>query len=459
MAKKFDAIVIGTGQSGPSLAARISKEGQSVAIIERDRFGGSCVNFGCTPTKALVASAKAAYMIRHGEEYGIRVRGYEIDMPLIRARKERIVAPSREGVEQWLRGLPHCEVFTGQAYFESPHQVRVKDEVLEGKQIFLNVGARAAIPQTGGLDAIPYLTNISVLDLNIVPPHLLILGGGYIALEFAQIFCRFGSKVTIIQRNRYLMPKEDTDISTALREILQSEGVEIFTQAQEARLLPQSREGAIQVEFETPSGVQRVQGSHLLVAVGRIPNTDNLGVEKAGLKLDAKRYIVVDDRLRTSVPHIWAMGDCNGRGAFTHTSYHEYQILAENLFENGKRRVTERLPIYALYTDPPLGRVGLTEQQVRAGGRPALMATMPMTRVARAREKGETQGFMKILVDRESKQILGASLLGTGCDEVVQMVAEIMYARAPYTVLERGVLIHPTVSELVPTLLEQLAPL
>lgn len=454
-----DAIIIGTGQSGPSLANRCVQEGMQVVVIERSRFGGSCVNYGCTPTKALVASAKAAEMIRQGEKYGIRVSGFQVDMAKVKARKDAIVAQSNEGVEQWLKSLERCQVIEGHAQFESAHRVRVGSTVVEGEKIFINVGARAHIPPIVGLERISPFTNASLLEIDFVPEHLLILGGGYIALEFAQIFRRLGSQVTVLQRNQVLMPKEDHDVSTTIEEILRAEGIQVITEALNFQILPESRQGQVLAQIDTGTTKQTIKGTHLLIAVGRIPNTDDLGLDQAGIQTNEKGFIIVDDELRTSQPHIWAIGDCNGRGAFTHTSYNDFQIVAENLFDGGSRKVSERIPIYALYTDPPLGRVGLTEREVRLSKREALMAKIPMTRVARAREKGETAGFLKILVDAQSEQILGASFLGTGCDEVVQMVAEVMYAKAPYTVLERGVLIHPTVSELVPTLLGQLKPL
>ncbi|MCC5831686.1 MAG: FAD-containing oxidoreductase [Chlamydiales bacterium] len=451
----YDAIIIGTGQSGPSLAGRFSKEGKRVAIIERKRFGGTCVNNGCTPTKALVANAKAMHTVRNAAFFGIEVERFTIDMKKVKARKDALVKESARGVHEWLKGMGGCTVIEGQAVFDGPNQVRVNNQVIEGEKIFINVGGRADRPRIPGLEKVPYLNNSSLMDVDYLPEHLLIVGGGYIAVEFAQIFRRFGSKVTLFQRRPHIMPKEDVDVSLAIREILKKEGIEIITEAKELEILPESKEGDIHIKVEQKS----FHGTHLLLATGRIPNTDDLGLEKAGIEVDKRGFIKVDDTLRTSRPHIWAIGDCNGRGAFTHTSYNDYEIVAANLFDNASRKASDRIPIYALFIDPPLGRVGMTEEQVKESGISALKATLPMTKVARAREKGETEGFMKILVDAESKWILGASFLGTGCDEVIQMIANIIQAKAPYTSIQQCVHIHPTVTELVPSLLEGLKPI
>ncbi len=451
----YDAIIIGTGQSGPSLAGRFSKEGKKVAIIERKRFGGTCVNNGCTPTKALVANAKAAHTVRNADFFGIQVDGFSIDMKKVKARKDALVNQSSTGVREWLKGMQGCTVIEGHGVFEGPNRVRVNDQVIEGKQIFINVGGRADTPAIPGLEKVPYLNNSSLMDIDAIPEHLLIVGGGYIALEFAQIFHRLGSKVTVFQRRPYLMPKEDIDVSEAIRDILEKEGIEIVTEAKDLEILPESKEKDIHIRVKKKA----FHGTHLLLATGRIPNTNDLGLDKAGVEVDKRGFIKVDDTLRTTQPHIWAIGDCNGRGAFTHTSYNDYEIIAANLFDGESRKVSDRTIIYALFIDPPLGRVGMTETQVKESGVRALKATMPMTRVARAREKGETAGFMKILVDAETKQILGASFLGTGCDEVIQMIADVIQAKAPYTSIQRCMHIHPTVTELVPTLLEGLKPI
>lgn len=453
----FDAIIIGTGQAGPPLAGRLTAAGMRVAIIERKRFGGTCVNTGCIPTKSLVASAKAVHMSRHAPDYGFRTGPVTVEMPAVKARKDRIVAASNQGVESWLRGMKNCTVYTGHARFESPRTVRVGEDVLEAGNIFINVGGRAAKPAIAGLDTVDFLTNSGMMAVDFLPPHLLIIGGGYVGLEFGQMYRRFGSEVTIMQRGNCLVSHEDPDICDAIKAILEGEGIRVFVQAAVREVA--RRDGQIAVKFSVDGEDREVRGTHLLVATGRVPNTDDLGLDLAGVAVDARGYIQVDDQLRTSVPGIWAMGDCNGRGGFTHTSYNDFEIVAANLLDNDPRRVSDRILAYNLYIDPPLGRAGMTETDVRNSGRKALIGTRPMTRVGRAVEKGETQGFLKVLVDAESKLILGASLLGVECDEVIHCLLDVMYAKAPYTVIQRAVHIHPTVSELIPTALGELKPL
>jgi pyruvate/2-oxoglutarate dehydrogenase complex dihydrolipoamide dehydrogenase (E3) component len=458
MNETFDAIIIGTGQAGPSLAVRLAGAGQRVAIIERNLFGGTCVNTGCIPTKTLVASAYAAHMARRASEFGVHLDGpVTADMKRVKARKDEVSGKSRAGVEQWLRGTQNCTVCVGHARFESPAEVRVGGHLLTAKQIFINVGGRAAVPPLAGVADTPYLTNSTLLGLDTLPRHLVIVGGGYVGLEFGQVFRRFGSEVTIIQKAPRLIPNEDEDISTAVREILEREGIQVRLNA---TCIALSREaGGIAARVDCTDGAPEVSGSHLLLATGRTPNTDDLGLERAGVLRDPHGYITVDDQLRTNVPGIWALGDCNGRGGFTHTSYNDYEIVAANLLDGDPRRVTHRIPAYNLYVDPPLGRAGMTEGQARQSGKRVLMATRPMTRVGRAIEKGETQGFMKVLVDADSKEFLGAAILGTGGDEVIHCILDLMYARAPYTVMQRAMHIHPTVSELIPTMLADLRPI
>jgi len=454
----YDAIVIGAGQAGQSLAARLAGAGMRVAIVERNLFGGTCVNTGCIPTKTLVASAYAAHVARRAAEYGVMIDGeIAVDMKAVKARKDMVSAKSRDGVEDWLRGLANCTVYHDHARFLSPTQVAVGGETLEAPRIFINVGGRAASPPMPGLDQVDYLNNSSIMHVDFVPRHLVIIGGSYIGLEFAQIYRRFGSEVTIIEMSPRLIAREDEDVSQAVADILTHEGIDVRVNAKCLSVAKDPTGVAVSLACE--QGAPRVVGSHLLLAVGRRPNTDDLDLDKAGVKVDARGYIVVDDELRTNVPGIWALGDCNGRGAFTHTSYNDYEILAANLLDQDRRRVSDRINAYNLYIDPPLGRAGMTEAEVRALKRPALVSRMPMERVGRAFEKGETQGFMKILVDRQSKQILGASLLGVGGDEVIHSLLDLMYAKAPYTVLQRAMHIHPTVSELLPTMMQQLEPL
>ena len=453
-----DAIIIGTGQAGPSLARRLAGSGMKVAIVERGRFGGTCVNTGCTPTKTLVASAYAAHMARRGADYGFTTGGeVTVDMKRVKARKDHVVGLSNHGIERSLKGLENCRVYEGHAHFVSPREVEVGAEILSADRIFINVGGRAAAPEIPGLDGIDYLTNSSMMDVDFLPRHLLVLGGSYVGLEFGQMYRRFGSEVTIVEIGPRLIPREDEDVSEAVAAFLQREGIDLRTNAK--CLGVSRRDGEIVMTLDCDQGVPEVSGSHLLVAAGRRPNTDDLGLERAGVKQDARGYIEVDDELRTSVPGIWALGDCNGRGAFTHTAYNDFEIVAANLLDGDRRRVSDRIPAYALYTDPPLGRAGMSEAEVRKSGRRTLVGKIAMEDVSRAFEKGETEGFMKMLVDADSKEILGASFLGTSGDDAIHCVLDTMYARAPYTVLQRAVHIHPTVAEFIPTLLGDLSPL
>lgn len=458
MKNAFDAIVIGCGQSGPSLAARMANSGKKVAIIERNRFGGTCVNTGCIPTKTLVASAQVAHMAARAQEFGVEVAApIRVDMKRVKARKDEITGKSRNGVESWLRGTPNCTVYKGHARFESPNEVRVGEDLLSAPQIFLNVGGRATIPPMPGVADTPFLTNSTLLDLEILPRHLVIVGGGYVGLEFGQIFRRFGSEVTIVEKGPRLIEHEDEDVSKEVQEILEREGIHVRLNAMCIELIKRGEE--VGTRMNCSVGAPEVFGSHLLLAMGRTSNTSDLGLEKAGVALDAHGYIVVDDQLRTTVPGIWALGDCNGRGGFTHTSYNDFEIVSANLLDHETRSVRDRIKAYNLYTDPPLGRCGMTDRDARASGRRVLVGMRPMTRIGRAVEKGETQGFMRVLVDADSKEILGATILGTGGDEVVHCVLDMMYARSPYTVLQRAMHIHPTVSELIPTILGELRPL
>ena len=458
MTTKFNAIIIGTGQSGPALAARLSAEDMTVAVIERRRFGGTCVNTGCVPTKTLVASARAAYMARRGADFGVVIDGpIRVDMKKVKARKDAVVERSNKGVEGWMKGLENGTVYEGHATFEGPRTVRVGDHVLEGDKVFINVGARSAAPPIPGLDTVPYFDNSTMMDVDFLPEHLVLIGGSYIGLEFGQMYRRFGSRVTIIERGPRLLMREDEDVCAAVAGILDNEGITVLTDATDFRVA--GADGDIRVHARCDGVTKEIAASHLLVATGRMPNTGDLGLDRAGIAVDGRGFIKVDDRLRTNVPHVWAIGDCNGQGAFTHTSYNDYEIVAANLLDDDHRRVSDRIPAYALYIDPPLGRVGMTERQVRESGRPALIGKRPMTRVGRAVERGETQGFMKILVDAENKRILGAAIIGIGGDEVIHGIIDVMYAKAPYTVIQRAMHIHPTVSELIPTMLGELQPL
>jgi pyruvate/2-oxoglutarate dehydrogenase complex dihydrolipoamide dehydrogenase (E3) component len=458
MAARYDAIVIGTGQSGPALARRLTAAGQKVAVIERKRFGGTCVNNGCIPTKSLIASARAAHVARRAADFGVMIEGpIRVDMRAVKARKDAIVRVSREGVEEGLRENPGVTVFVGHARFVGPKRVEVDGEILEAEQIFINVGARVDTPPIPGIQTVRYLTNSSMMEVDFLPEHFVILGGSYVGLEFGQMYRRFGSEVTIVQRNPYLTAREDEDVSQAIREILESEGIRILTDAHATEVA--ERGGEVVVSVTTGGQRTDVVGSHLLVATGRRPNTDDLGLDKAGVETDERGYIKVDGQLRTNVPGSFAIGDCNGRGAFTHTSYNDFEIIAANLFDGEQRSVEDRISTYGLFIDPPLGQAGMTAKDVRRKGIKALVAKMPMEDVGRAYERSETKGFMKIIVDAESKQLLGAALLGIEGDEVVQGLLDMMYAKTPYTLIQRAMHIHPTVYEMIPYMFEDLQPL
>ncbi len=453
----YDAIIIGTRQSGPPLAARMSKEGWKVAILERKLIGGTCVNTGCVPTKTLVANARAAYMARRAAYFGVDVGGpVRVDMKRVKARKDQVSGETNQDVTRRMETLPNVTLYRRQGTFEGRNKIRVNSDVLESPRIFLNVGARAAIPKIPGLDQVKYLTNSSMMEVDFLPEHLVIIGGSYVGLEFGQMYRRFGSEVTIIESGPRLISRDDPDVSDEVRRILENEAIRVRVSARVEAVEPRANRIAIKLSGQAPD---EIAGSHLLIATGRRPNTDDLGLEKAGVELDGRGYVKVDDQLRTNVPGIWAMGDCNGRGAFTHTSYNDYEIIVANLFDNDPRRVSDRILCYALYIDPPLGRAGMTEKEARVSGRRVLIGKRPMTRVSRAVEKGETDGFIKILVDADSKEILGAAILGIEGDEVVHVLLDVMYTKKPYTVIQRAMHIHPTVSELLPTVLGELQPL
>jgi pyruvate/2-oxoglutarate dehydrogenase complex dihydrolipoamide dehydrogenase (E3) component len=455
---RHDAIVIGTGQAGPFLAQRLAAAGMTVAIIERKLFGGTCVNTGCIPTKTMVASAYAAHLARRAGEFGVNTYGpVGVDMTRVKARKDRISDAARTGTEQGLKQLKNCTVYQGHARFESPKEISVGPDRLTAERIFINVGGRAVVPSFPGLDQVHYLTNSSMMSVDFLPEQLIIVGGSYVGLEFGQMFRRFGSDVTIVEMKSRLVPREDEDISSAIQDILHGEGIHLRLNA---TCIGFARKGEhVITRVDCTEGAPQVEGTHVLLAVGRRPNTDDLGLEKAGVLTDKDGYIQVDEQLRTNVPGVWALGDCNGRGGFTHTSYNDFEIVAASLLDHDTRRVSDRITAYALYIDPPLGRAGMTEREVRASGRPALVGKRLMSRVGRAIEKGETSGLMKIIVDRETHRILGAAVLGTGGDEVIHSILDVMYAGAPYTLIQRAVHIHPTVSELIPTMLGELQPI
>ncbi len=457
MTQRFDAIVVGGGQAGPSLAVRLAGAGRKTALIERHLLGGTCVNVGCTPTKALVASAHAAHLARRGADFGVNAGQVTVDMRAVKARMDAIVTKSRTGLEKWLQSTPNCTVVRGQAQFVGPQAIRVGDETLEAEKIFLNVGARPRIPEMPGVGTVPFLTSTTILELEQLPSHLVIVGGGYVGLEFAQCFRRFGSEVTVVEKQSRLASREDEDASAVVREIFAAEGINVRVNANCIHL-EKNGEG-VRVGVECDEGAPHVDGSHVLLAVGRVPNTSDLNLTAAGLETNERGFIPVDDELRTRVSSIFALGDCNGLGAFTHTSYNDYEIVADNLLNGGSRKVSDRILAYAVYIDPPLARVGMTETEVRKSGKPAMIGNRPMSRVGRAIEKSETAGFMKVLVDRETEHILGATIFGTGGDEAIHCILTNMYARQPASLLTHSMHIHPTLAELIPTVLEELKPL
>lgn len=455
--RSFDAIVIGAGQAGPPMAGRLTAAGKTVAMIERDLFGGTCVNTGCTPTKTLIASAAAIHTSRRGGDYGFTVEApLSIDMKRVKARADQISGNSRNNVEKWLRGMPGCTVFQGHARFTGPKTVTVNGEVLTAPLIFINVGGRARLPEMPGVHDVTTLNNSSILKLDALPRHLVVVGGSYVGLEFAQIYRRFGAEVTVVEKSLRLIPREDEDVSDAVREILEGEGINVRLDAECISFAPRGSDVAVGLHCDREP--KEAVGSHVLLAVGRQPNTDDLGLDAAGVRTDKSGNIVVDDRLATNVEGVYALGDCNGRGAFTHTAYNDFEIVAANLLDGEDRKVSARILGYALYIDPPLGRVGTTETEARKSGRKILVSKRPMTRVSRAVEKGDTRGFMKLVADAETKQILGAAILGTGGDEAIHGVLDMMNAGADYTTLKWAVPIHPTVSELIPTVIGDLKP-
>lgn len=455
MGQHFDAVVIGAGQAGPPLAERLGKAGRRVAVIERKLVGGTCVNTGCIPTKAMVASAYVAHMAGRAHEYGVRAeRDAQVDMQRVWERTRGISGKARDGVERWLRDMPNVTLLQGHAHFESPTSVRLGDESIEADAFFINVGGRASVPDMPGIDTVPYLTNVGMMELRELPEHLLIVGGSYIGLEFGQMFRRFGSKVTVVERSPRLLPREDEEVSAAVMALLRDEGITVHLGAECIAL--EGEAGAVRVKAKGNELCAEAVGSHLLLAVGRRPNTDDLGLDKAGVALDAHGYIQVDDEGRTTAPGIWAMGDCNGKGAFTHTSYNDFEIVADSVLGEGRRRISDRITAYSLFTDPPLARIGMTEREARQAGHDVLVGTRPMSRVGRAVERGETAGFMKVIVDGADKRLLGAAIFGVNGDEAIHCLLDTMYAQTPYTTVSEAVHIHPTVAELLPTALQSL---
>ncbi|MBS1803728.1 MAG: FAD-containing oxidoreductase [Acidobacteria bacterium] len=457
MTTNFDAIIIGSGQAGPFLTVRLATAGKKVALIERNVLGGTCVNTGCTPTKAMVACAKVAHSARDAARFGVHIQGdINVNLAEIKARNDQIVQNSRDSLRKMLDSAKGCTVIYGQAKFTSPNEVQVGDQTLHADQIFINVGGRASTPSLPGVKDIRYLTNSTLLQLTELPRHLIVVGGGAVGVEFSQIFRRLGSEVTLVEMKSALVYREDAAASKLMSELLQQEGIHLRLNSECVSFSPLP--DGVCVHVSCKSDEPEVHGSHVLLAMGRVPNTSDLGLEAAGVHTDAQGFIPVDDQLRTNIPHIWALGDCNRRGAFTHTSYNDFEIVADNLLDGASRRVTDRIPVRATYSDPPLAQVGMTEEEARATGRKLLIATRKMSSVSRAIEKGETFGFMKAMVDAESNRILGATIFGVGGDEAIHCILSTMYANQPYTALTHAVHIHPTVAELIPTLLGSLKP-
>jgi pyruvate/2-oxoglutarate dehydrogenase complex dihydrolipoamide dehydrogenase (E3) component len=455
-AVKFDAIVIGAGQSGGPLSYRLADHGWTVALVEEAQLGGTCVNTGCTPTKTLVASAQVAHYARAASRWGVRTSEVSVDLPAVVARKNKIVQTARQNHEKAVAARKSLRLYRGHARFRDAHTVEVNGEQITSEKIFIDTGTRPAIPSIEGLAAAGYLTNASIMELDTLPEHLLVLGGGYVGLEFAQMFARFGSQVTILYRGQQILAREDPEIAAELQKTLEAEGLR-FVMVTEGKRVERSG-GVTTLTFDTPQGSQTISGSHLLVATGRIPNTDDLGLDAAGIATDPEGFIRVNGRLETTAPGVWAMGDVKGGPQFTHISYNDYQIVWANLMEGKNQSIENRYVPYAVFTDPQLGGVGLTEKEARAKGFRLKIGSIPMTRVARAIERYETAGIMKIIVDASNDRILGASILASEGGEIVQLLGVAMMAGAPYTLLKGAVYIHPTLAEGLWTLMETVKP-
>jgi pyruvate/2-oxoglutarate dehydrogenase complex dihydrolipoamide dehydrogenase (E3) component len=455
--KSYDAVIVGAGQAGAPLAGRLAAAGRQVALVERKFLGGTCVNAGCKPTKTLVASARAGHMAFRAHDFGIILdRAPRVDMGKVKSRAQKVIHDSRQSIEDWLGSYDNLHIYRAAARFTGPKVLLVDGEEITAPEIFINVGGRPSRPELPGIDDIAYFTSTTILDVDFVPEHLVIVGGSYIGLEFAQIYRRFGAQVTVVERKPHLLPREDQAISEAIEQILSEEGIAIRTST--SCIAFERHPDGIAVTVDCTSGAPQVVGSHVLLAMGRTPNTDDLGLDAAGVAVDTHGFITVDDQLMTNVKGIWALGDCNGRGAFTHTSYNDFEILAANLLDGGQRKVSSRIPGYALFIDPPLGRVGMTEREARASGRRILVSSRPMARVGRAVERDETKGLMTMVADAETHEILGAAILGIEGDEAIHGILDVMNGKNDYRLLQWAVPIHPTVSELIPTLVGDLRP-
>lgn len=462
--KRYDAIVIGTGQAGPSMASALIQEGKTIAIAEGYRFGGSCVNYGCRPTKVMIASARAAHMARRSTDFGVDIEHFSINWQRVRARVEGIIDNTSHEIEKWLRSVESMDVYHVYASFEGKsgdmYQVRMGDEVVEAPLVFLNTGTRPRLPDVEGLDNVKWLDNEKVLHIDEIPEHLIILGGSYIGLEMGQAFRRFGSEVTIIETSECLIHREDDDIQDEVHRFLTEEGINVYTHSRMYKAEP-TADGGVRVYLRDEADNQEhvIEGSHWLNAIGRVPNTDKLNLEAVGIETDERGYVIVDEHLQTTVPGVYALGDINGKGAFTHTSYHDFEIVRDNLLHGRDRKWTDRTLAYNLYTDPPLGRVGMSEEDARTAEGNYLMATKPMSHIGRAIEQAETAGLMKVIVDAESEQIVGAAVLGFHGDDVIQVISNYMATGASYRLMQEALPIHPTIAEFLPTVLAELSPL
>lgn len=450
--EKFDALIIGAGQAAKPLAIALGEAGWKTAVVERRHVGGSCINFGCTPTKAMAASARVAYLARRAEEYGVRTGPVAVDLASVLARRNAIVDRFRNGVREGLERADKVELIFGHAAFEDPHVVAVQlnaggSRRLTADHIFIDSGTRAAIPPIPGLDQVPFLDASSIQQLDRLPDHLLVIGGSYIGLEFGQMFRRFGSRVSIVQRGPQLMEREDPDVAEAVREILVEDGLDVYLNADVLSAGRGQREGGVVLNLELPGGLLRLEGSHLLVATGRTPNVDDLKLDAAGVETDDAGNIRVNGRLETSVPGIYALGDVKGGPAFTHIAYDDYRVLKRNLLENGHATVDARPVPYAVFIDPQLGRIGMTEAEAKKSGRRILLAKLPMSQVARALETSEPRGFMKAVVDADSGLILGGAVLGLEGGELMSMLQLAMMGELPYPRLRDAIFAHPTLAE------------
>jgi len=464
--KQYDVIWIGTGQAAGTVLSRLTGAGKSVAVIEGGRFGGTCVNYGCTPTKTLVASARAAHMAHRGPDFGVIIEQYSIDFNKVMARQNAIRNAGSSGLESWIGGMPGVDLYKDYAQFVDDHTLRVGAESIVGDTIVIHAGARSRKPPIPGLDQINWLDNVGLLDLSVLPQHLVIIGGSYISMEFAQAFRRFGSEVTILERGPQLMFREDTDIAEIARDILLGEGINIEFNVQVDSVGPSTgaeQDEKVEVRIMRDGNADLVRGSHLMVAAGRVPNTEKLNLEAAGVTMNERGFIPVNDTMQTNVPHIYAVGDVNGEAAFTHTSVNDGEIFWDHYSDtvpaDEARKLSDRIITYAMFIDPPLGRVGMSEKDARKSDRNLLMATLPMARISRAREKDETDGLVKIIVDADTEEFLGATILGVGGDEIINVFTPFMYTGQSYKLFRRAVLIHPTVAELMPWILDDLKPL